>query len=68
MQTTWLALVRNAESITDPQAVLQWLIVSTRREAWRVVKRGRTGANRANSTTTRSSVPARRQPEDVVLR
>ena len=39
LQTTWLALVRNAESITDPQAVLQWLIVSARREAWRVVKR-----------------------------
>jgi RNA polymerase sigma factor (sigma-70 family) len=39
LQTTWLALVRSAESITDAQAVLQWLIVSARREAWRVVKR-----------------------------
>jgi len=39
VQTTWLALVRNAESISDPQAILQWLIVSARREAWRVVKR-----------------------------
>jgi RNA polymerase sigma factor (sigma-70 family) len=39
VQTTWLALVRSADSISDPQAVLQWLIVSTRREAWRVVKR-----------------------------
>jgi RNA polymerase sigma factor (sigma-70 family) len=39
VQTTWLALVRSADSITDPQAVLQWLIVSTRREAWRVAKR-----------------------------
>jgi RNA polymerase sigma factor (sigma-70 family) len=39
VQTTWLALVRSSESITDPQAVLQWLIVSTRRESWRVVKR-----------------------------
>jgi RNA polymerase sigma factor (sigma-70 family) len=39
VQTTWLALVRSADSITDPQAVLQWLIVSARREAWRVVKR-----------------------------
>jgi RNA polymerase sigma factor (sigma-70 family) len=39
VQTTWLALVRNAETINDPQAVLQWLIVSARREAWRVVKR-----------------------------
>jgi RNA polymerase sigma factor (sigma-70 family) len=39
VQTVWLALVRGAESISDPQAILQWLIVSTRREAWRVVKR-----------------------------
>ncbi|MDQ2748413.1 MAG: sigma-70 family RNA polymerase sigma factor [Actinomycetota bacterium] len=39
LQTTWLALVRSAGSISDPQAVLQWLIVSARREAWRVVKR-----------------------------
>ncbi len=38
VQTSWLALVRNSQSIADPQAVLQWLIVSTRREAWRVVK------------------------------
>ena len=39
VQQSWLALVRSADSITDPQAVLQWLLVSTRREAWRVVRR-----------------------------
>jgi RNA polymerase sigma factor (sigma-70 family) len=39
VQSTWLTLVRSAESISDPQAILQWLIVSTRREAWRVMKR-----------------------------
>jgi RNA polymerase sigma factor (sigma-70 family) len=39
LQTTWLALVRSVESISDPQAILQWLIVSARRESWRVVKR-----------------------------
>ena len=38
LQTTWLALVRSGGSITDPQAVLQWLIVAARREAWRVAK------------------------------
>jgi RNA polymerase sigma factor (sigma-70 family) len=38
LQSTWLALVRNAASIADPKAVLQWLIVTTKREAWRVVK------------------------------
>jgi RNA polymerase sigma factor (sigma-70 family) len=38
LQTTWLALVRNASSIADPRSVLQWLIVSARREAWRVAR------------------------------
>jgi RNA polymerase sigma factor (sigma-70 family) len=39
VQTTWLALVRNTDSIADPQAVLAWLIVTARRESWRVAKR-----------------------------
>ena len=39
VQSTWLALVRSADSIADPQAVLQWLIVTARRESWRVAKR-----------------------------
>ena len=40
VQSTWLALVRGAEAIADPQAVLQWLIVTAKRESWRVAKRG----------------------------
>lgn len=39
VQSSWLALVRAADRISDPQAVLQWLIVTARREAWRVAKR-----------------------------
>lgn len=39
VQSSWLALVRGADRIGDPQAVLQWLIVTTKREAWRVAKR-----------------------------
>jgi RNA polymerase sigma factor (sigma-70 family) len=35
VQSTWLALVRSSDSITDPQAVLGWLITTVRREAWR---------------------------------
>jgi RNA polymerase sigma factor (sigma-70 family) len=41
LQTTWLALVKSADSIVDPRSVLQWLIVTARREAWRV-SRGQT--------------------------
>jgi RNA polymerase sigma factor (sigma-70 family) len=39
VQSTWLALVRSADSIADPQAVLAWLIVTAKRESWRVAKR-----------------------------
>lgn len=38
LQTTWLALVSHADSITDPRAVLQWMLVAARREAWRVLR------------------------------
>lgn len=55
LQTVWLAFVRSADSISDPQAVLQWLIVSARREAWRVVKR------------TDRVEPTDFDPEDVVV-
>src|SRR5918993_913512 len=36
LQTVWLTLIRKADTITEPLAVLQWLVVSTKREAWRV--------------------------------
>lgn len=38
VQTTWLTLVRRGDSIVDPQAVLRWLTVTTRRESWRVAR------------------------------
>jgi len=38
LQTIWLALVRKSDTITEPLAVLQWLVVSTRREAWRAAR------------------------------
>lgn len=39
VQSAWLALVRNADSITSPIAVLHWMIVTVRREAWRASAR-----------------------------
>lgn len=66
VQSTWLALVRNADSITDPQAILQWLIVSTRREAWRVVQRADRDEPREFDN---DDIVSREQlPEDQVLR
>jgi len=38
LQTVWLTLVRKSDTITEPLAVLQWLVVSTKREAWRVAR------------------------------
>ncbi|GAA4117991.1 sigma-70 family RNA polymerase sigma factor [Knoellia locipacati] len=41
VQTTWLRLVEHTHDIADPQAVLQWLLMTTKREAWSAVRRGR---------------------------
>jgi RNA polymerase sigma factor (sigma-70 family) len=38
LQTAWFTLVRKAETITEPLAVLQWMVVTTKREAWRVAR------------------------------
>jgi RNA polymerase sigma factor (sigma-70 family) len=67
VQSSWLALVRSAESISDPQAILQWLIVSTRREAWRVVKRADRVEPREFENDEIVS-PADDQPDAQVLR
>jgi RNA polymerase sigma factor (sigma-70 family) len=66
VQTSWLALVRSADTIADPQAVLQWLIVSTRREAWRIVKKsGRDEPREFEADDVVS--PTRELPEEVML-
>jgi RNA polymerase sigma factor (sigma-70 family) len=36
VQTAWLRLVEHAERIEDPQTVMQWLLITTKRESWRV--------------------------------
>jgi RNA polymerase sigma factor (sigma-70 family) len=66
VQTAWLALIRSAETISDPQAVLQWLIVSTRREAWRVVRKSDRAEPREFDDDDLVT-PARELPEEVVL-
>lgn len=66
LQSTWLALVRNAQSITEPRAVLQWLIVTCRREAWRSVKAERK-VQPADFEDDVLVAPAHFSPEDVTL-
>lgn len=67
LQTTWLALVRSAESIADPRAVLQWLIVAARREAWRVM-RGQSRQMPYEIDEDAVRTPDGDLPESVVLR
>jgi RNA polymerase sigma factor (sigma-70 family) len=67
IQSTWMALVRSADTITEPQAVLQWLIVTARREAWRVVKRD-DRVEPKDFDADELVAPRRDVPEDLVLR
>jgi len=67
LQTTWLSLVRSANSIADPRAVLQWLVVTARREAWRVVrKQDRVEPREFDGNET--AAPSDEVPDAVVLR
>jgi RNA polymerase sigma factor (sigma-70 family) len=68
LQTVWLTLVRKADTITEPLAVLQWLVVTTKREAWRVA---RTQARARPDDLEAAGAPqseATESVEDAVLR
>jgi RNA polymerase sigma factor (sigma-70 family) len=39
VQVAWLTLLRKAESVRDPQAVVAWMMTTARREAWRAVRK-----------------------------
>ena len=66
LQTVWLTLVRKAETIEEPLAVLQWLVVTTKREAWRVVRKTDRVEPRDFEADDLVSSPAE-LPEEVVL-
>ncbi len=64
VQTAWLRLVESCERIKDPQAVMGWLIVTVRRETWRVHKAAGREDHDLDENLT-DSVP---DPSTVVLR
>lgn len=66
VQTTWLALVDHAGSITHPMAVAGWLCTSARRESWRVSKRVRR-ERPTDDEVLHPSMPASVGPEDQVV-
>jgi RNA polymerase sigma factor (sigma-70 family) len=59
VQTTWLNLVRKADTVREPRAVLGWLSITARREAWRLVRAdGRAAAMEPAMITNLGDQPA----------
>jgi RNA polymerase sigma factor (sigma-70 family) len=68
LQTVWLTLVRKADTITEPQAVLQWMVVTARREAWRVAKAtARVRPEDLESAAGQDQTPSEDSVEDDVV-
>lgn len=67
LQNIWFALVRKADTVADSTAVLQWLLVAARREAWRV---GRLQARQIPSEFDEDALTlsSSELPDNVVLR
>jgi RNA polymerase sigma factor (sigma-70 family) len=68
LQSVWLMLIRKSDTITEPLAVLQWMVVTTKREAWRVARnQTRLRPEDLESSTTATSNDGQ-SVEDTVLR
>lgn len=71
VQNVWLTLVRDIETIRDPRATLQWLLVTARRAAWRSVRRTREDLVRHEQdgeATEWLVAPAEQTPDVVAAR
>ena len=69
VQNTWMLLVQHAAGITDPQAVLKWLLTTTRRESWAVMKRSRREDAHEDVTELVGEMPSTAdEPGEVVVR
>lgn len=65
IQGAWLALVRGAASVQDPQAVGGWMLTTTRRAAWRASARD--AAVKVVSDEQLAQQPDRARTDDTVL-
>jgi len=66
VQSTWLALVAKADTISNPMAVAGWLCTTARRDAWKISKNLR----REFATDDDSlgwSLPSMEGPEDGIV-
>ena len=66
VQSTWLAMVRSAERISDPQAVSGWLCTTARREAWRTAG-AKTTPTPVEDDELAQVLPRQRSAEDSVV-
>ena len=66
VQSTWAALVRGADTVRDPQAVLRWMTITARREAWRASRLNRR-EDAAPPEVLEASAPPAAGPEGAVL-
>jgi RNA polymerase sigma factor (sigma-70 family) len=68
LQSVWLTLIRKSDTIAEPLAVLQWMVVTTKREAWRAAR----NQARLRPEDLESSMAATsnegQSVEDIVLR
>ena len=68
VQTTWLNLVRKADTVREPRAVVGWLNITARREAWRLTRvDGRAAAMEPEMITNLGDVPGPASPETLAL-
>jgi len=49
VQTVWMSLLRSADSVRDKHTIVKWVLTSSRREAWRVSRRGRDDRDRSGA-------------------
>lgn len=66
VQNTWLTFVRKHSSILDTTAVGAWLTLTTRREAWRVVRRSGRDVP-VDDEALESRAPTQRSAESEVV-
>ncbi len=66
VQTTWMALVKNADSISEPQALVRWLSVTVQREAARLSRQeARTQPSDQEDIDIR--MPMQSSPEETMV-
>jgi len=58
VQVAWLTLLHKADTVRDPQAVVAWMITTSRREAWRAVRQSGTSRQVDDPETAMAVIPA----------